>query len=134
MSGGPRNALIPELAVSDIAASLRFYTEVLGFAVVYDRPAEGFALLRLEDNELMLDQLGVGRDWAMGALERPFGRGVNLQMRVSALEPILQRLEKADVALFLAPEHRVYEIGGQAATQHQFVVGDPDGYLLRFCA
>ena len=133
MSVGPRNALIPELAVSDIATSLQFYTAVLGFTVVYDRPAEGFALLRLEDNELMLDQLGVGRDWATGVLERPFGRGVNLQMRVSALGPILQRLDEAGVTPFLTPERRVYEIGGREVTQHQFLVSDPDGYLLRFC-
>lgn len=134
MADGPRNALIPEFAVSDIAASLHFYVGTLGFSVVYDRPNEVFAFLRLENNELMLDQIGVGRDWATGDLEQPFGRGVNVQMRVAALEPMLQQLSDAGIGLFVQPERRVYEVAGQSITQHQFVVADPDGYLLRFCA
>ena len=31
-------ALIPELAVADWRASVRFYRGLLGFAVAYDRP------------------------------------------------------------------------------------------------
>lgn len=134
MTDGPRNALIPEFSVSDIAASLQFYVGILGFSVVYDRPGEGFALLRLESNEIMLDQVGLGRDWSNGKLERPFGRGLNVQMRLSALDPVLQRLSDAGIALFVEPERRVYEMAGRPVTQHQFVVADPDGYLLRFCA
>lgn len=37
--------LVPELDVIDLEASLRFWCEVLGFAVVYDRPERGFAYL-----------------------------------------------------------------------------------------
>jgi catechol 2,3-dioxygenase-like lactoylglutathione lyase family enzyme len=71
--------LTPELGVTDLARSLGFYRDILGFTVVYDRPADGFAYLRYEGLELMLDQIGLGRTWATGALEAPLGRGMNLQ-------------------------------------------------------
>ena len=53
------NALVPELSVRDCAASLRFYRDILGFAVRYQRPEEGFAYLALGEAELMLDQIGL---------------------------------------------------------------------------
>ena len=42
---GGFNALVPELDVSNLAASLRFWCELLGFEVAYDRPAARFAYL-----------------------------------------------------------------------------------------
>lgn len=126
-------ALVPELSVSDLEASLTFYCDVLGFAVRYARPAEGFAFLALGDAELMLDQLGLGRDWTTAPLVGPFGRGVNFQIEVPALAPILDRLAAAGVALFLVPETKSYQTASGSVVQRQFCVQDPDGYLLRFC-
>ena len=37
--------LVPELDVFDLAASLRFWRDVLGFRVAYRRPENGFAYL-----------------------------------------------------------------------------------------
>jgi catechol 2,3-dioxygenase-like lactoylglutathione lyase family enzyme len=37
--------LVPELLVSNFVQSLKFYTEVLGFKQLYDRPEEAFAYL-----------------------------------------------------------------------------------------
>ena len=42
-----RAKLVPELLVIDLAASLRFWCELLGFMIAYDRPEEGFAYLDL---------------------------------------------------------------------------------------
>ena len=53
------NALIPELAVQSLGESLAFYRDLLGFAVAYARPEEGFAFLQLGDAQLMLDQIGL---------------------------------------------------------------------------
>ena len=126
-------ALVPELSVSDIGRSLAFYCQVLGFSVRYRRPAEGFAYLELGQAELMLDQLGTSRDWVTGPLEPPLGRGINLQIAVADLGPLLERLAVAGVELFQPAETRTYLVGEQFITQHQFCVQDPDGYLLRFC-
>ena len=72
------------------------------------------AYLALGAAELMLDQLGTGRDWVTAPPERPFGRGVNLQIEVDALAPILNRLAAANVALFLPLETKSYATSGGA--------------------
>ena len=125
--------LTPELGVTDIARSLGFYRDILGFSVVYERPDEGFAFLRYDGLELMLDQIGVGRTWETGPLEFPFGRGLNLQCRVSTIDPLLARLAQARISLYVPVETKTYRVGDRDVTQRQFCVQDPDGYLLRFC-
>jgi len=126
------NALIPELAVQSLGESLDFYRDLLDFAVAYARPEEGFAFLQLGDAQLMLDQIGLGRTFdADGPLSRPLGRGLNLQIEVSAVQPLLQALERANWPLYLPPEEKWYRRGGEELGQRQFVVADPDGYLLR---
>ena len=126
-------ALIPELAVSDLETSLAFYAPLLGFSVVYTRPEEGFACIEKGSARLMLDQLGLGRDWLTGTLAAPYGRGINLQIAVNDLEAMSARLSAADVALFQPLETRSYRTGQAITRQRQFCVQDPDGYLLRFC-
>lgn len=60
MSGSPR--LVPELDVSSLSSSLRFYEGVLGFGVLYSRPEEGFAHLEREGAHLMIERAaGPGR-------------------------------------------------------------------------
>lgn len=128
------NALVPELAVRDWHVSLDFYCRLLGFSMVYDRPPEeGFAFLVIGEAQLMIDQVGVGRDFDNAPREHSYGRGLNLQIKVPALNPILDRLHDAGVALFLEPEERWYRSGQRELGQRQFVVADPDGYLLRLC-
>lgn len=123
-------ALIPELDVLDLTASLRFWTECLGFALAYDRPAAGFAFLTRGPVQVMLCARN-GR-WETGALARPFGRGVNFQIMVERLEPILEALAAAEWALFEAPSVAWYRTGDIEGGQREFLVQDPDGYLLRF--
>jgi catechol 2,3-dioxygenase-like lactoylglutathione lyase family enzyme len=125
-------ALVPELLVTDVVASLEFWVGLCGFRVVYDRPDEGFAYLRLGSANVMLDQRGIGRDWITGDLESPLGRGVNFEITVPSIEPILRRLMDAAWPLFLGPESKSYRTGDAVAVVTQFLVQDPDGYLLRF--
>lgn len=125
-------ALVPELSVVDIEASRRFYCDIIGFAVRYERVDEGFAYISLGAAELMLDQVGIGRDWITAPLEQPFGRGVNLQIEVEAVSPILDRLAAAGIAPFLPLETKTYRTAAGPVIQRQFCVSDPDGFLLRF--
>ncbi len=128
------NALVPEFAVSDWRASKRFYCDVLGFERVYDRPEEGFCYLRLGQADIMIDQIGEGRTFDDGHLpkDRPFGRGVNVQIRVEAISPMVDALTRAGYPLFLPVEEKWYRTGDTESGNRQFVVADPDGYLLRF--
>jgi catechol 2,3-dioxygenase-like lactoylglutathione lyase family enzyme len=127
-------ALVPELLVRDIAKSLRFWCDLCGCAVLFDRPDEGFAYLDLHGAQIMLDEIGKTRDWLTGPLETPFGRGINLQIRVPAIEPIVAALAQARWPLFMAPERKWYRTGDVETGLHQFLVQDPDGYLVRFSA
>jgi catechol 2,3-dioxygenase-like lactoylglutathione lyase family enzyme len=124
------NALVPELAVRDAAQSLGFYCGILGFSAVYSRPEEGFAFLTLGEAQLMIDQTGLGR--TLAAEDAPLGRGMNLQIRIDALAPLCAAVEGAGVPYRLPPEERWYRREDVELGQRQFVVPDPDGYLLRF--
>ncbi|MFD2173284.1 bleomycin resistance protein [Rhodobacter lacus] len=128
------NALVPELAVSDWRRSKAFYCAQLGFSCAYERPEEGFCYLRLGEAELMLDQIGAGRSFDGGHLPSayPFGRGVNLQIRVPALAPLHAALARHGTPLFLPVEEKWYRTGATESGNRQFIVADPDGYLLRF--
>jgi catechol 2,3-dioxygenase-like lactoylglutathione lyase family enzyme len=125
------NALIPELSVSDLSKSLRFYIDLLGFKVEYDRPADKFSFLSLDSAQLMLEQ--TNHHWATAPLERPYGRGINFQIEVSDLGPMLSRLAQAGHPLFREARDNRYQVGDRLEGRREFLVMDPDGYLLRFC-
>ena len=124
--------LVPELLVTDLTTSLHFWVTLCGFQVLYDRPHEGFAYLRSGTAHLMLEQVGAGRNWIPGALERPLGRGINFQIMVPAISVLVDTLAAADWPLFMPPETKWYDTGEIQAGVAQFLVQDPDGYLVRF--
>jgi len=123
-------AVVPELAVSDIQASLSFWCSQLGFAVAYDRPDARFAYLARGPLQVMLCERN-GR-WEPGEMQRPFGRGINLQMAVERIEPILQALNAAEWPLYEQPNEAWYRVGEREHGQREFLVQDTDGYLIRF--
>ncbi|MAF97114.1 MAG: bleomycin resistance family protein [Micavibrio sp.] len=125
-------ALVPELYCQDITKSLAFYIDVLGFSIKYERKGEGFAYLMLGEAELMLDQLGETRDWLAAPLEPPFGRGINLQIKVEDVDALYKRFQDKGLDIFLEMEDTTYQCGKIAKVSRQFIVQDPDGYLLRF--
>ena len=124
--------LVPELVVLDIARSLAFWCDLVGFDVRYDRPEEGFAYLGLGAAEVMLDRYHPeGRYWITRPLVPPLGNGINLQIAIDAVAPIIDRLAEAGWPLVMAVEDAWYRRGDQEIGQRQFVVADPDGYVLR---
>lgn len=124
--------LVPELVVSDLEASLRFWRDLIGFSVAYDRPEAGFAYLDFDGAQIMLEQRSAADDqWVTGPLEAPLGRGINFQIEVPAVQPILDRLAAAGWPLFMAPEDAWYRAGEVEVGQRRFLVMGPDGYLLR---
>ena len=126
-------SLVPELDVSDLDRSRAFYLNVLGFSVRHERPEERFVYLEREGAEIMLQEAaGPGRRFRTAPLEPPFGRGVNLQVRTTAVADLAARLQAAGHAFLIPMETRWYRIGRGERGNRQFVVADPDGYLLRF--
>jgi catechol 2,3-dioxygenase-like lactoylglutathione lyase family enzyme len=126
---GGFNALVPELDVSDIQRSISFWCDLLGFQVAYERPAAKFAYLEREGAQIMLCQ--INGSWQTGALEHPLGRGVNFQIEVSDVELPLGRLREKAWPLFREPAEAWYKTGDEESGNLEFLVQDPDGYLVR---
>lgn len=124
------NHLIPELDASDFARSLAFYTDTLGFHIAYQRPERRFAMLEYQGCQIMLEQ--ANDIWKTGELEYPFGRGVNFQMLVEDIGAIVTSLEAHGYPVMIGPEEHWYRRDDQLIGQREFLVMDPDGYLLRF--
>jgi len=125
--------LIPELDVSDLDRSLAFYVNVVGFRVLYDRPEERFAFLDLDGARLMLEEAaGPGRRFQSAPLERPFGRGVNFQIEAANVDALHERVRETGFEIVIPIEERWYRRDQMESGNRQFVVADPDGYLLRF--
>ncbi|WP_082531610.1 VOC family protein [Methylobacterium sp. Leaf469] len=124
-------ALVPELDVFDLGRSLAFWCDALDFSVVYSRPEDGFAYLEREGAQVMLNR--VNGNWSVGDLKRPLGRGLNLQITVAALVPVLERLAAQDWPLFRDVHDAWYRVGDVEAGLRQVLVQDPDGYLVRLC-
>lgn len=127
-----RNPLVPELVVTDLITSLDFWVTQMGFDIAYQRPEEGFAYLDLQGAQIMLEQYEPqAGQWLTGPLDAPLGRGINLQIDVPAVAPIQQRLNAIGWPLFRDVEDAWYRADEVEAGQRQFLVKDPDGYLVR---
>lgn len=124
------NKLVPEISVTDMEESLRFYTKILGFKVEYSRPEDRFAFLSLQGSQLMVEE--INHNWDTGELERPYGRGVNLQIEVDSVEELLRSLGEHGYPLFRPLKESWYRGDDVVYGQKEFLVQDPDGYLLRF--
>ena len=125
--------LTPELYCSDIKTSLNFYTQILGFKIQYQRKEEGFAMLERQGARIMLDEINESkRTWITAPLERPFGRGLNLQIITSHVDKLYQRIQQANIEIFLSIEEKWYQASESKIGHRQFIILDPDGYMLRF--
>ena len=127
-------ALTPELMCTNIKTSLAFYTGILGFSIQYQREEKGFAMLERQGARIMLDEIipGSKRSWIAAPLEVPFGRGINFQIETTAVDDLYARVQKAEAIIFLPMEEKWYRADDVEVGNRQFIVQDPDGYLLRF--
>ncbi len=111
---------------------MAFYVDILKFSISYQRKDEGFAFLTLGEAQIMIDEIGKGRAWKTGELNYPLGRGVNLQIKVKSIDILLNSLKKQNIELFMETEEKWYAKDKCEIGHRQFLVMDPDGYLLRF--
>jgi catechol 2,3-dioxygenase-like lactoylglutathione lyase family enzyme len=125
--------LVPELDVEDLDRSLSFYIEVVGFRILFGRPEERFAYLDCDGVQLMLEEAaGPGRRFRTASLQHPYGRGINLMIEVGNIDALHTRVRAAGSEIVIPLEEGWYRADEIENGQRQFVVADPDGYLLRF--
>ncbi len=123
------NSLIPEFSVSNILVSKKFYID-LGFEIVYERVEDKFCFLSLDDNQIMIEE--VNNNWNVGKLEYPFGRGINISMAVNDVDKFYNNVKNIGIKLYKDIAVSKYRVDDGYVCDKQFLIQDPDGYLLRF--
>lgn len=124
------NALIPELTVSNLEVSLEFYQR-LGFQLEYSRMEQGFVFLSRQGAQLMLEQFHHD-GWNVAELEKPFGRGINFQIECSEIASLLAALREIEYPLYRQRYETWRKVDQELIGEAEFLLQDPDGYLLRF--
>ena len=128
--------LVPELGVTDLDRSRHFYIEVLGFEVKFERPENRFVYMSLDGVDLMIEEdrvrEGVSALWIIEPLDYPRGRGLNLSIDCRDASLLVKRLAQAGVQLRKPLEENWYRDNKIEHGELNFLVQDPDGYLLRF--
>ncbi len=125
------NENIPELSVTNLAKSLSFY-KTIGFHINYERPENKFAFISLNNIQFMLQELSDQNKWEIAELSYPFGNGINFQLEVSNIDNIYNNLVKNNYHIAFPIEENWYRQNDKLLGNREFLVQDPDGYLLRF--
>jgi uncharacterized glyoxalase superfamily protein PhnB len=118
--------IIPSLAVADVAASIRFYTDVLDFQVAFTLPGENGKLMhgsiQRGDSIIMFSPLSDSDPHDRG----PLGQGVVLYSTVADDEDIdayFERVRKAGATIIQEPADQFWG-------HRDWAVTDPDGYRI----
>ena len=125
------NKNIPELSVTNIENSLKFY-KTAGFKVEYDRPENKFAFISLSEIQFMLQEIADNDKWDVAPLSYPFGNGINFQLEVENLDEIYNNFKNLDYKITFDIEENWYRQDNKLLGNKEFLIQDPDGYLLRF--
>lgn len=120
---------IPEMMVSDYPRAFAFWTEVLGFAPSFTRPAQKLAHLVHPDGAQVMVYERDG-DWEVAPMEPPFGRGVVVQVFVADAAAAADRVRAAGLPFYVELREKWRDWGDRSGGQREFLLQDPDGYLV----
>ena len=122
--------MVPELMVTDFAKSLRFYLDVVGFTVMFQRTDPEFAYLELNGAQLMIEE-DHETAWHVAEMVSPRGRGINLQIDVPSVAEVQKRMSSSGISAFRPINESWYSTSEGEVGQLELLLQDPDGYLLR---
>ena len=122
-------SLMAEMMVTDYPKTLAFWTGPAGFAVAFTRPAQKLACLVHPDGAQIMIYQRDG-DWETGVMEPPYGRGMVVQVYVADVDKVAQAMGAAGVPFYVAPREKWRDWGDRLGGQREFLVQDPDGYLV----
>lgn len=121
------NKLTPNLVVSDVARAVAFYRDRLGFEVETTVPeAEPyvFAIIRSGPVQIFLNAPEPAIEEYPAMKGRPLGGTFTMFIEVTGIERTYDEL-KAQIPIVAPLETKWYGVA-------EFVVADPDGYLITF--
>ena len=124
------NRMIPELSVFDIERTKKFYRE-LGFKIEYGRTEDKFVFMSFQDSQFMFEQIH-DDGWNIGELVYPLGRGINFSIAVDDIEELYKLVNHLNIELYRELTRNIYQVNGIEEMQLEFLIQDPNGYLLRF--
>lgn len=114
-----------EFFVRDLETSMRFYVGGLGFKATCQEPT--FAVVALGEAHLMLvvagDENSSVQQWLSTG---PRGVGVNIRIMVEDVDAMYQLATKSGAI--------VNDIDDRTYGLRDFMVADPDGFMLRFAS
>jgi uncharacterized glyoxalase superfamily protein PhnB len=118
--------LTPNLVVRDVAASMQFYKNALGFEPamkVPDEPPYVFGSVCAGGVEMFFnDQKAVAEDYpALGS--KPIGGSMTLFIEVEGIEEILARVQKAGAKVTMPLKDQFYGM-------REFAFEDPEGWIV----
>lgn len=125
------NKIIPELSVTNLKNSLKFY-QTVGFKIEYERVENKFVFLSLGEIQIMLQEISAEDKWKIAPLEYPFGNGINFQLEVENVDKIYNSLKENKYNIAFEMEENWYRQDDKLLGNKEFLVQDPDGYLIRF--
>ena len=125
------NKNIPEFSVTNLENSLNFY-KTAGFKIEYNRPENKFAFISFGNIQFMLQELSDNDKWNIGELKYPFGNGINFQLEVEDVEKIYNNFKNNNYTIAFDIEENWYRQDSKILGNREFLIQDPDGYLLRF--
>ena len=114
----------------DINRTKDFYKK-LGFKIEYERAEENFVFMSFEDSQFMFEQIH-DKGWNTDALEYPLGRGINLSIAVENVEALYETVKNGQMDIYRELTKSTYLVNGIAKEPIEFLIQDPNGYLLRF--
>ena len=101
------NKIIPELSVTNLEISLKFY-KTLGFKIEYERPENKFVFLSMGEIQFMIQEISDDDKWDVAPLSYPFGNGINFQLEVDNVESIYNSLKENNYKIAFDIEENWY--------------------------
>ena len=124
------NKIIPELSVTNLKNSLKFYNTV-GFEIKYERPENKFAFINMGEIQFMLQEIRDNDKWSIAPLEYPFGNGINFQMEVNNLNLIYNNLKKEKYKITFDIEENWYRQDNKLLGNRELLIQDPDRVFIK---
>jgi uncharacterized glyoxalase superfamily protein PhnB len=119
--------LTPNLVVADVARSVEFYRDILGFTLAMSVPEQApyvFAGVQQGAVEIFFNDPKAAAEEMPDLVNRPIGGTLTLYIEVSDVQALFERI--APLTTVVSPPKT------QFYGMREFAIADPDGYVLTF--